>query len=359
MSHLSAFRSVLTEQGFDAAIVSDRLNQRYLSDFHFDDGFVLVTRGKAYLLTDFRYVEAAHAQCSKELEILTPEQGMLACIRGILEEGGYVRVAVEEASLSYGDYLNACEKLPNAKLEGGASRMLEEMRLIKDDGELAAMARAQAVTDAAFAHILNFIKPEMTEIEIALELEFFMRRNGAEGTAFDTIAVSGSASALPHGVPRRVMLERGFLTMDFGARVDGYCSDMTRTVVIGSATAEEKKLYATVLRAQTEALAAAREGASCAGLDKIARDIIDADPAYKGRFGHSLGHGVGLFIHENPRLSFRVKPEECLRRGHVVTFEPGIYLEGQFGCRIEDMVAICPDGSVKNFTKSPKDLIEI
>lgn len=359
MSHLSAFRSVLTEQGFDAAIVSDRLNQRYLSNFAFDDGLVLVTRGEAYLLTDFRYLEAARAECSKELEILTPEQGMLACIRGILEESGYTRVAVEEASLSYGDYLNTCEKLPNAKIEGGASRMLEDLRQIKDEGELETMARAQAVTDAAFAHILNFIKPEMTEIEIALELEFFMRRNGAEGTAFETIAVSGSASSLPHGVPRRTKLERGFLTMDFGARVDGYCSDMTRTVVIGSATPEEKKLYATVLRAQTEALAAAKEGASCAGLDRIARDIIDAEPTYKGRFGHSLGHGVGLFIHENPRLSFRAKPEECLRRGHVVTFEPGIYLEGQHGCRIEDMVAICPDGSVRNFTKSQKDLIEL
>lgn len=359
MSHLSAFRSAFTEQGFDAAIVSDCLNQRYLSDFAFDDGLVLVTRREAYLLTDFRYVEAARAQCSKELQILTPEQGMIACIRGILEEGGYTRVAVEEASLSYGDFLNYSEKLPRIQLASGASALLETLREIKDNGELDAMARAQAVTDAAFAHIVKFIKPEMTEIEVALELEFFMRKNGAEGLAFQTIAVSGSASSLPHGVPRRTKLERGFLTMDFGARVDGYCSDMTRTVVIGSATPEEKKLYATVLRAQTEALAAAREGANCAKLDQIARDIIDADPTYRGRFGHSLGHGVGLFIHETPRLSFRANPDSCLRRGHVVTFEPGIYLEGQYGCRIEDMVAICPDGSVRNFTKSPKELIEI
>ena len=146
--------------------------------------------------------------------------------------------------------------------------------------------------------------------------------------------------------------------MDFGARVNGYCSDMTRTIVVGRADAEMKKLYNTVLRAQTEALAAYCEGASCAALDKIARDIIDGVPEYRGTFGHSLGHGVGLFIHENPRVSSRAG-DTVLKRGNVVTCEPGIYLEGKYGCRIEDMVAIRPDGSVYNFTHSPKELIEV
>ena len=359
MSHLSQFRENLLKEGFDAAIISDKTNQRYLSDFDFDDGLVLVTADSAHLLTDFRYLEAARAQCSKELEVLTPEQGHLACIRGILEEKKMTRVAVEESTLSYGAYLRFAEKLPDCKLEGGASRLLETQRQVKDEGELETMARAQAVTDAAFAHILKFIQPNMTEIEVALELEFFMRRNGADSLAFDTIAVSGSASSLPHGVPANRKLEKGFFTMDFGARVDGYCSDMTRTVVLGRADAEMKKLYNTVLTAQRAALDAAAEGVSCASLDKIARDIIDGDPAYKGAFGHSLGHGVGLFIHENPRLSVKAPEEEVLRRGNVVTFEPGIYLLGKYGCRIEDMAAICPDGSFRNFTKSPKELIEL
>ena len=185
-----------------------------------------------------------------------------------------------------------------------------------------------------------------------------MRRSGAEGLAFSTIAVSGSASSLPHGVPRPQKLERGFLTMDFGARVDGYCSDMTRTVVLGRADSEMKRLSNTVLMAQKAALEAAHEGASCKALDKIARDIIDG-AGYKGCFGHSLGHGVGMEVHEDPRLSSSAKESDLLARGYTMTFEPGIYLAGKYGCRIEDMACIQPDGSFYNFTKSPKELIEL
>ena len=359
MSHLSVFQENLARAGVSAAIVSDHLNQLYLTGFDFDDGLVLVTDKTAYVLTDFRYAEAAKAQCSSTFEILTPAQGHLACIRGILEDAAIGEVMIEEASLSYADYLRYGEKLPSISLKKGASNLLEMQRRIKDDGELALMAKAQSITDAAFAHILKVITPNMTEIEVALELEFFMRRNGADGLAFNTIAVSGSASSLPHGVPRTCKLEKGFLTMDFGARVQGYCSDMTRTVVIGKADADMKHLYGTVLRAQLAALDAATENASCTGLDKIARDIIDANECYKGAFGHSLGHGVGLFIHEEPRLSTKASPDARLQRGNVVTFEPGIYLEGKYGCRVEDMVAIRPDGSVLNFTQSPKELIEL
>ncbi len=358
MSHLSVFRQALSDDGFDAAIVSDPLNQRYLSGFAFEDGLVLVTLEKSYLLTDFRYAEAAKVQCSAELTVLVPEQGLLPCIHEILRMAGICRAAIEEAHLSYGGFRDYGEQLPGIALEAGASRLLASQRQFKTEEELACMARAQAVTDAAFAHILNFIRPDMTETEVALELEFFMRKNGAEGLAFDTIAVSGSASSRPHGVPRNCKLEQGFLTMDFGARVDGYCSDMTRTVVIGKADGAMKKLYQTVLRAQLAALEQAAEGASCTGLDRIARDLIDG-AGYAGTFGHSLGHGVGLYIHENPRLSAKASPSDVLKRGNVVTFEPGIYLEGTYGCRIEDMAAIRPDGSLLNFTKSPKELIEL
>ena len=195
----------------------------------------------------------------------------------------------------------------------------------------------------------------MTELDVAVELEYFMRKHGASGFAFETIAVSGDGSALPHGTPRPKKLKRGFLTMDFGAKFDGYCSDMTRTVVIGRASAEEKALYNTVLSAQLAALDYLRDGSDCAVADKIARDIIEKD--YPGTFGHSLGHSVGLFVHESPALSVRGRGR-ALRTGEIVTVEPGIYLSGKYGCRIEDMVKIEENG-IYNFTRSTKDLIEI
>lgn len=357
MSRIQSFRSALVAQGFDSAIISDVRNQRYLSNFDFEDGLVLVTLKSAYLLTDFRYEEAAHAQV-KGMEVVLPKGGQIDCVRSLLTDDGCKRVAIEETALSYASYTRYSESLKDFSLSGGASAMLEEMRLYKDDAELEIIARAQAITDAAFTHILNFIKPEMTEIEVALELEYFMRRNGAEALAFDTIAVSGSNSSRPHGVPRHVKLEKGFLTMDYGARVDGYCSDMTRTVVLGRADEEMKKLYNTVLTAQRAALDAACEGAHCRELDRIARDIING-AGYEGAFGHSLGHGVGMLVHENPRLSPGASADSVLKRGHVVTFEPGIYLSGKYGCRIEDMVCIRNDGSVYDYTKSPKELIEL
>ncbi len=358
MSHLSDFRQALLKTA-PAALVSDSLNQRYLTGFPVEDALVLVTDTEAYLLTDFRYLEAAKQQCDPAFTILTPEQGHLASVRGILEEGRIRSLLIEEEAVSFGAYQTWQERLPNIELLAGASRLLLSQRERKDEDELAAMTRAQAITDAAFSHILGILTPKMTEREVALELEFFMRRQGAEATAFDTIAVSGRNSSRPHGIPCDRPLEKGFLTMDFGARVDGYCSDMTRTVVIGLADAETKRLYNTVLRAQLAALDAAAEGASCRGLDQVARQIIDADATYRGAFGHSLGHGVGLLVHENPRLSAKAAPDAVLQRGNVVTFEPGIYLEGLYGCRIEDMVAIRPDGSVYNFTQSTKELIEI
>lgn len=358
MSHLTRFQQALSENGFDAAIVSDPLNERYLSDFCFHDGLVLVTHKQSYLITDFRYVEAARAQASSELTVLTPEGGQLLCVAGLLADNGCKSVAVEESALSLAQFNRYTEILCDYTLTAGASKLLDALRLCKDEGELAAIERAQAITDAAFSHILKALHPEMTEVEAALELEFFMRKNGAEGLAFETIAVSGTNSSRPHGVPRRQKLEKGFLTMDFGAVVDGYCSDMTRTVVLGSADSEMKRLYNTVLTAQRAALDAAREGVGCRALDTVARDIIHG-AGYEGCFGHSLGHGVGMLVHESPRLS-QLAPEEMrLARGHVITFEPGIYIAGKYGCRIEDMACIRPDGSFYDFTNSPKELIEL
>ena len=235
--------------------------------------------------------------------------------------------------------------------------MIEDQRQIKDDEEIALMQKAQDITDHAFSEVVKHIKLDMTEIEVAAELEYFMRKAGASGLAFETIAVSGDASALPHGTPRNVKLREGFLTMDFGAKYKGYCSDMTRTIVIGKADDKIKKLYNTVLEAQRAGLAAVRAGGDCALCDKAARDIIDSHDEYRGAFGHSLGHGVGLFIHESPRLA-KTASGRLLRVGEIVTVEPGIYLFGKYGCRIEDMVAVRED-DIYNFTHSTKDLIEI
>ncbi len=358
MSHLNRFQALLKEKGFDAAIVSDKMNQRYLSNFDFDDGLVLVTQNESYLLTDFRYAEAAEEQTTKEMKVLLPKEGQLVCIASLLSSHNCKQVCIEESHLSYGDFRRYESALKDVTLSGGASEILSFLRLHKDDEEIETVARAQKITDAAFAHILTAITPDMTEVEVALELEYFMKRNGAEDLAFHTIAVSGSNSSRPHGVPRHVKLEKGFLTLDFGARVDGYCSDMTRTVVLGRADSEMKRLYDTVLRAQTAALEAACKGIGCVALDRVARDIIDG-AGYKGCFGHSLGHGLGMLVHENPRVAPGAPKESVLERGHIVSVEPGIYIAGQYGCRIEDLICIKNDGSVYDFTHSPKEMIEL
>ena len=356
MTHLERLRAELARSGFDGVVVSSEINQRYLSGFNYTDGLIVVTAERAALLTDFRYIEAANASpAAREFEILMPDKRMSVAAREVL--GSAKRVAVEEATLSLSGYESFCRAFEGIETVGGASAIIDGLREFKDEGEIAKMTAAQAITDAAFAHIVEFIRPDMTEREVALELEFFMRSKGAECTAFDTIAVSGSASSMPHGVPRDVVLEKGFLTMDFGARVDGYCSDMTRTVVIGRADDEMRRLYNTVLEAQLAALAAAAPGVGCARMDKTARDIIDG-AGYKGAFGHSLGHGVGMYIHEEPRLAARTPESKVLTPGHIVTVEPGIYLAGKYGCRIEDMIAVTDNG-IMNFTRSPKEIIEI
>ena len=360
MTQLKRLQAIMNDKGVDGILLSSTLNQRYITNFNFDDGYVLVFKNKAYVLTDFRYIEAANNEVNHEdFEILTPKGGHLKCVAQLALENGVKTVLVEESSLSL-EYLSYFEKAAegNVNYISGASAILTDMRMVKTPEELENMAQAQRITDEAFAHIIGFIRPDMTEIDVALEIEFFMRKNGAERTSFDTIAVSGTASSMPHGVPRNVKLERGFLTMDFGCVYNGYCSDMTRTVVLGKADDEVKKVYYTVLEAQTKALEAAANGErGCYRLDEIARDIING-AGYEGKFGHSLGHGVGMFIHESPRLAPGIDRGAKLVTGNVVTFEPGIYISGKYGCRIEDMAAITDDG-IRNFTKSPKELIEL
>ena len=295
MSHLESVKSILPEGS--ALLVTSAVNQRWLTNFDYTDGYVLVTHGKSYLITDFRYIEAARAEADKGFEIVMPDRSMLAEIEAHLKEEGITKVAVEDATLSLADFETVKSRIEGVEFVSGGSKLTDELRRYKDAEEIEKIKKAQSITDAAFDHILGYITPDRTEIDVALELEFFMRKNGADGIAFDTIAVSGSASSMPHGVPRPVKLEKGFLTLDYGAKYKGYCSDMTRTVIIGKADSEMKRLYSTVLEAQLAAISSLEAGErGRARLDTIARDIID-NAGYKGCFGHSLGHGVGMYIH--------------------------------------------------------------
>lgn len=357
MTHLKRFQKKLAPFA-GAALITSWQNQFYLTHFRYEDGYVLILPDAAYVLADFRYIEVAKNSVDADFTVMQPNGTMNEAVKELLHKHGADTLLLEEDAVTLLQHgrLDAC--LEGVKLVAGASKVLAELRVIKDEAELASMAAAQEITDAAFSHILTYLRPGIREIDVALELELFMRKNGAEGLAFDTIAVSGSASSLPHGVPRDLPLEKGFLTMDFGARYGGYCSDMTRTVVIGRADDEMQHLYNTVLGAQQAALATAKGGMGCRALDKAARDIIEG-AGYQGRFGHSLGHGIGIDVHESPRVAPRVAKDAVLLPGHVVSCEPGIYIEGKYGCRIEDMIAVNADGSIRNFTKSPKELIEV
>ncbi len=360
MTRLDRFSEELRHTEYDAALISSGINQRYLSGFKYTSGYILVTRKKTYLLADFRYIEAArNTLAGTEFEVIMPEGGMLTEISCLLEENKVKAIMIEDEAVSCTER-DRYAKMFGDKIAivGGASEILSKMREVKDEEELTLIKKAQKITDAAFEHILRVMTPNMTEIEVALELEFFMRRNGAEDVAFGTIAVSGDSSSMPHGDAQNRPLQRGFLTMDFGAKYEGYCADMTRTVVIGKADDDMKKLYNTVLSAQRAALEMFGEGVSCYELDKCARDVIES-AGYHGCFGHSLGHGVGMVVHENPRLAPSANRDSVLVRGNVTSCEPGIYVAGKYGCRIEDLVAIELDGSVNNLTKSPKELIEL
>ncbi len=353
MEKLSRIRLGMKKRGFEAILLTDEINCYYATGFSFTDGCVLITEKSAHLVTDSRYEEEAAMHVDSAFQIVVP-QSRAAYVTEILDGEGIKTLGYEDLSLSCADFRKMQEHYSfEFKAMGD---LMPALREIKDCDELLLMKRAQELTDRAFAHLLTVMKPTMTEAEVALELEFFMRKNGADGLAFETIAVSGSASSLPHGKVRNCPLQKGFLTLDFGARFGGYCSDMTRTLCIGRADAEMKHLYETVLEAQKAALREIRAGVACRAVDAVARSLID-NAGYRGKFGHGLGHAVGMLIHESPRFS-PLAGERVLEVGHVMTVEPGIYLEGKYGCRIEDMVAVTEDGYT-DFTASPKELIEI
>ena len=359
---LNRLNQIAESESLNAIILTDGYNIHYISGYRGHTGCMLVMSEDNFILTDSRYteqvtIEAPEFRCidigrdgySKTLKELVTSK---ANITGISADK--LRIGFENEHISYSQYKAYydafCDIAELVPLDDKVNRL----RMIKTEQEIECIARAEAIGDEAFNHILTFIDEGMTEQEVALELEYVMRKLGATGLSFDTIAASGSNSSLPHAVPTSRKLVKGdFLTMDFGCIYEGYCSDMTRTVLIGDEPSEKQMdVYQTVLSAQVAAMKLIKPGAKCSDIDKCARDII-ANAGYGAYFGHGLGHSVGLYIHEEPRLSS--KCDDILQPGMLMTVEPGIYLPGEFGVRIEDLVVVTEDG-YRNLTASPKAL---
>ena len=340
-----------------AVLIAAKHHIQYLTGFPSGDSYLLITREKGYFLTDFRYIETARQTVKgAECRMITR---LSEAICEIAAHHGLRQILLEaaETSVSFSERLRG--QLDGVAVDASAEpdAWLSEMRAVKSEDEVGKILQAQALAEEGFDHIVPYIREGMTEREVALELEFYIRKRGAERVAFDFIVVSGANSSLPHGIPTNKPIERGdFITMDFGAVVDGYHSDMTRTVAVGAVSEEQRRVYDTVLKAQTEALKVLKAGLLCAEGDAAARRVIEA-AGYGDCFGHATGHGVGVQIHEEPRLS-AAAGEQRLQVGNIVTVEPGIYLEGRFGVRIEDMVLIEQNGC-RNLTKSPKELLLI
>lgn len=334
-------------------ITSDS-NRFYLTGFNSSAGSVLITRSSAVFFIDFRYFEKAKSTVDS-CEVVLYDRGDKGIYEYCKQQNiSEIFIEATQISLTRHKYLSELFEGINISKENKLDIKLAQMRAVKSKAELEYIKQAQNLTEQTLDYILPRISVGRTEREIMLDMEFFMRGLGAQGVSFDFIVVSGKNSSLPHGVPTDKKIEKGdFVTMDFGAIVNGYCSDMTRTVAVGNITDEQKLVYDTTLKAQLSAIEAIKAGAVCGDIDKIARDII-YDAGYKGCFGHALGHSVGIDVHESPNLSPNNKV--VLTVGNVVTVEPGIYLENKFGVRIEDMVYVTENGCI-NLTNSDKNLI--
>ena len=351
LNHLEAFLNAMQA---DAALVHRPENMRWLAGYT-GEGCLFISGSDRIVLTDSRYTEQVHRQAPDwALEQVANDFNYPALIASIVRGRGIGRILVETDFLTHDDYQALAGALSGVELApmGGIP---EALRQIKDDGELASIRRAAAIASDAFMNILPRIRAGMTEKQVQRMLDFEMLELGSEGTAFDTIAAAGPNGALPHATPSDHVLEPGeLLTLDFGATIDGYRSDMTRTVGIGKITGELREIYEAVRTAQQLGLDALAAGVPCRAVDKVARDYLDA--RYPGAFGHGLGHAVGLHIHEQPRLN--AVSTAVLKPGHVITVEPGVYIPGLGGCRIEDTVIITAEGTI-NTIAAPKHLIEL
>lgn len=350
---LKQLQRYLREQGLDLMLVSNPANRFYLSGFEGSSGYLLIGPEQAIIITDFRYLEQARRQ-APGFRHHPWKEDLYTSLLSLLNEIKPARLGFESRHLTYSAYreLREALSLDMVPLE----YTVEKIRMIKSEYEIAVLRRGAAALDRAFNDILGYIRPGLTEREVAFELEFILRRNGAAAASFSYIVASGERGSMPHGVASSKVLEPGELvTIDFGAVFDGYATDMTRTVALGRAGKRQKAIYDLVYRAQQRALEGMAAGMSCREADRLARAVIE-QAGYGACFGHGLGHGIGLETHEMPVLSPR--GQETLAPGMVVTVEPGVYIAGWGGVRIEDMVFVNEHG-VEVLTRSSKELIII
>lgn len=354
MNHLARIREKMGDA--EALLITEEKNQRWACGFPFTDGYVLVSREKAWLITDSRYIEAASAAVGSEVSILQFDSThpKLSILKQLLEDEKLEKLAAEDRALSFAAFTELEKQLERKLLPAG--KLFFALRASKDPEELVCLRRAQRISEKALKETLTVIRPGMSEKEVTAELTYRMLKYGSERNSFDPIVVTGKKTSLPHGVPGNTLLRAGdFLTIDYGCTCGGYCSDTTRTFAIGFATEEMKNLYGIVLEAQMAGIRAAKSGIPGCEIDAASRRVIQ-DAGFGAYFGHGFGHSVGLDIHEEPFLNPREK--RLMPDGAVVSAEPGIYLPGKYGVRIEDVMILHPEGS-EVITKFPKKRLMI
>jgi Xaa-Pro aminopeptidase len=348
---LEKIRNQFKEYGIDGLLITSGYNRRYATNFTGTAGVVLISEKEAKLITDFRYIDQANEQAIG-FEIVQHKGPIIEEVAKQAASMGIKALGFEQDHMTFSVF-RAYENAVESTLTP-ISQLIEKLRMVKDENELKVLKEATEIADAAFDHILKVIKPGLTELEVSNELEFFMRKQGAASSSFDIIVASGYRSALPHGVASEKVIESGeFVTLDFGAYYKGYCSDITRTIAVGEPSDELKKIYDIVLKAQLKGMAGLKPGITGKQADALTRDHITA-AGYGEYFGHSTGHGIGLEVHEGPGLSH--KSDIILQPGMVVTVEPGIYVSGLGGVRIEDDAVITDTGNT-SLSTSTKELI--
>ncbi len=351
---IEKLKKLIKESDFDAALIVSPENRFYFTGFNSTDGFLLASANDAVFITDSRYIEAAQNKI-RNCKVVLQERDIKQ-LKNVLDGFGAKTVAAEADRLTVSNlarFTKAFEEIA-ITADGSLDSGINSLRGIKENSEVDKIVAAQRIAEKGFEHICNFIKEGKTEKEIQLELDFYMLSHGAEALSFETIAVSGANGSMPHGVPTDKPVKKGeLITLDFGAVYGGYHSDMTRTVALGFAGDKQREVYETVLRAQLNSIASIKAGVTGKAADEAARSVI-REAGYGEYFGHGTGHGVGVEIHEYPSVS--PANEKALEKGNIVTVEPGIYLPGEFGVRIEDMVLVTEDGC-RNLTECPKELI--
>jgi Xaa-Pro aminopeptidase len=353
-NRIKKVRDIINESEFDSLLIDSDVNRFYLTNFTGSAGRVLFTPENEYFITDFRYTEQAANQ-TDGYKIVELNKDVVESINDILQKDGTEKLGFEGKTVNYYQYGKYDEKYKNIELIS-TEDLIKDVRMIKEENEIEMIKKAIEISDKAYEHILDFIEPGMTEKEVSLELEIFQKKLGGSKNAFDFIVASGKRSSMPHGVASdKVIKENELITLDFGSFYKGYCSDMTRTFVLGKADQKQKEIYNKVLEAQLAVIDKIKAGMSGVEADKIARDIIE-DAGYGDNFGHGLGHGIGVEVHEGPSVSY--KSEDELKENSIVTDEPGIYIKDWGGVRIEDDLLITKDGC-EVLNSSPKELIEV